>query len=140
MGLLISDNYKGMLFGLYHLVDTSILYFVFEDFIRTYYMTPNKGHIGGGNIINATGNYSYFGKNNFTLYLGQNLISPEDIISVSQTNIVFIVPPVQAPQIVNLYIVYGGVTFMNESAPYYYKNYSILLSMDPPIGPTQGGT
>lgn len=131
MGLLISDNY---------IVDTSIIYFVFDDLIRTYYMHPNRGHVGGGNVINAVGNYSYIGKNNFTLYLGSNQVPYTDILSVNSSNIVFKAPAVAKIQVAYLYLVYGGVTFSNISAPYYYKNYSILLSIDPPLGPTQGGT
>ena len=85
MGLLISDNY---------IVDTSIIYFTFDDLIRIYYMKPNRGYVGGGNIVDAVGNYSFIGKNNFTVYLGHNQIPYSDILSSNSSNIIFKAPAV----------------------------------------------
>lgn len=58
---MISDNY---------IVETSYLYFLFEDTISLSKFKPNEGYIDGGSIVNVTGNFTMVIGQTFDIFLG----------------------------------------------------------------------
>jgi hypothetical protein len=129
--LQVSDNY---------IVYNSYLYFMFENSIQITHLDANEGYIDGGNTVHAYGNFSYFYNKNYTLFLGAKQVPPEQILLSTPTEIDFVAPAVDKAMKVQLYIKHQGVTYTNETVLYYYKTYSVLASINPNYGPTQGGT
>ena len=49
-------------------------------------------------------------------------------------------PASLSPVEVQIKIIYDGVIYTNESVYYTYKTYSVLGTINPNFGPSQGGT
>ncbi len=90
--------------------------------------------------MSILGNFTFFYKDTFSLMLGDNLVSDTEILKVEPFKITFLAPEVTEAKVVQVYIVYNGITYTNETVLYYYKTYSKLTKISPTYGPTHGGT
>ena len=86
------------------------------------------------------GLFTYFYNRTYTIILGTGTVPKTNIMSSNPTNITFIAPSVNLAQIVQVYIIFDGITYTNETVLFSYKTYSNLTAIYPTSGPTEGGT
>jgi len=127
-----------LLAGLSYVIDHGYVFFNYEDETQIISVIPGEGHISGNVYVDLIGNFEKFYNDAFDLYFGTQLIT--DIPVKEKDLLTLKVPPVGAPQTVEISIVYDGVTYSNDTVNYQYKTYSDLTTVSPLLGPTKGGS